>query len=134
MRDQVDIVIGDQEKSARLLRKQITAQLKELDTKQENLIDLAADSTLPRTKVKERLRIASERRRLEGRLASCTDAATTSSGVCSTKRSSKPSTSRTRRSQTVNSRNPSGPPAVWVAFARLQASRSYFVAFIQALF
>ena len=69
MRDQVDAVIGDQEKSARLLRKQITAQLKELDTKEENLIDLAADSTLPRTKVKERLRdIASERRRLEGRL------------------------------------------------------------------
>jgi hypothetical protein len=68
MRDQVDAVIGDQEKSARLLRKQITAQLKELDTKEENLIDLAADSTLPRTKVKERLRdIASERRKLEGR-------------------------------------------------------------------
>ena len=69
MRDQVDAVIGDQEKSARLLRKQITAQLKELDTKEENLIDLAADSTLPRTKVKKRLRdIAIERRKLEGRL------------------------------------------------------------------
>ncbi|MGW3993951.1 hypothetical protein ACWEF6_10730 [Amycolatopsis sp. NPDC004772] len=41
---------------ARLLRKQITAQLKELDTQDENLIDLAADSTLPRTKVEEKLR------------------------------------------------------------------------------
>ena len=62
-------MIGDQDKSARLLRKQITSQLKGLDTKKENLIDLAADSTLPRTKVKERLRdIAIERRRLEGRL------------------------------------------------------------------
>ncbi|GLZ30822.1 recombinase [Lentzea sp. NBRC 105346] len=69
MRDQIDAVIGEQEKSARLLRKQITAQLKELDTKEENLIDLAADSTLPQTKVKERLRdIARDRRRLEGRL------------------------------------------------------------------
>jgi hypothetical protein len=37
-------VIGDQDKSARLLRKQITSQLKGLDTKEENLIDLAADS------------------------------------------------------------------------------------------
>jgi site-specific DNA recombinase len=69
MRDQIDAVLGEQEKSARLLRKQITAQLKELDTKEENLIDLAADSTLPRTKVKEKLRdIARERRRLEERL------------------------------------------------------------------
>lgn len=85
---------------------------------------------------------------------SCTDAATTSSGVSSTRRSSKPSTSRTRRSQTLNSRNPSGcstpssatgpqqparspqtkrPPALRVAFARRQALGSYFVAFIQAL-
>jgi site-specific DNA recombinase len=69
MRDQIDAVIGEQEESGRLLRKQITAQLKELDTKEENLIDLAADSTLPRTKVKDKLRdIARERRRLEGRL------------------------------------------------------------------
>lgn len=51
------------------MRKQITAQLKELDTKEENLIDLAADSTLPHTKVKEKLRdIARERRRWEERL------------------------------------------------------------------
>jgi hypothetical protein len=69
MRDQIDAMLGEQEKSARLLRKQITAQLKELDTKEENLIDLAADSTLPRTKVKEKLRdIGRERRRLEERL------------------------------------------------------------------
>lgn len=69
MGSQIDAVLGEQEKSARLLRKQITAQLKELDTKEENLINLAADKTLPQTKIKEKLRdIASERRRLEGRL------------------------------------------------------------------
>jgi len=40
-----------------------------LYTKEENLIDLAADSTLPQTKVKETLRdIARERRHLQGRL------------------------------------------------------------------
>jgi hypothetical protein len=40
-------------------------ELKELDTKEENLIDLAADGTLPQTKVKAKLRdIATERRRL----------------------------------------------------------------------
>jgi ATPase family protein associated with various cellular activities (AAA) len=67
MRGQIDAVLGEQEKSARLLRKQISAQLKELDTKEENLINLAADKTLPQTKIKEKLRnIASERRRLEG--------------------------------------------------------------------
>jgi len=69
MRGQIDAVLGEQEKSARLLRKQITTQLKELDTKEENLINLAADKSLPQTKIKEKLRdIASERRRLEGRL------------------------------------------------------------------
>jgi DNA invertase Pin-like site-specific DNA recombinase len=179
MRDQIDAVLGEQEKSARLLRKQITAQLKELDTKEENLIDLAADSTLPRTKVKEKLLdIARERRRLEARLdtanadltdsarlvdaglallaqpTGCTDAATTSSGVYSTKRSSTPSTSKTRRSQMMSFTSPSAsstpsnasgpqqptlstqtkrPPAMRVAHARRQASRSYSVAFIQAL-
>lgn len=45
MRNHIDETIGDQEKSARLLRMQITAQLKELDTKKEDLIDLAADAT-----------------------------------------------------------------------------------------
>src|SRR5690606_26095751 len=85
---------------------------------------------------------------------SCTDAATTNSAASSTRRSSTPSTSRTTRSQTVSSVNPSanstpskvsgpphptrraqtkGPPATRVVLARLQASRSYFVGFIQAL-
>ena len=62
-------MINEQEAAARLLHKQISGQLRELDTKEENLIDLAADGTLPQTKVKAKLRdIATERRRLTERL------------------------------------------------------------------
>lgn len=62
----VDTVISEQEASTRLLHKQISAQLRELE---ENLIDLAADDTLPQTKVKARLRdIERERRHLTQRL------------------------------------------------------------------
>jgi DNA invertase Pin-like site-specific DNA recombinase len=65
----IDTVINEQEAAGRLLHKQISGQLKELDTKEENLIDLAADGTLPQTKVKAKLRdIATERRRLTERL------------------------------------------------------------------
>ncbi|WSE29981.1 recombinase family protein [Amycolatopsis rhabdoformis] len=41
-------VLDGQQKSVRLLRQQITTKLKELDTKEENLIDLAADGTMAR--------------------------------------------------------------------------------------
>lgn len=65
----IDTVINEQEASARLLHKQLSGQLRELDTKEENLIDLAADGTLPQTKVKAKLRdIETERRRLTQRL------------------------------------------------------------------
>jgi hypothetical protein len=65
----IDTVINEQEAAARLLHKQISSQLRELDTKEENLIDLAADGTLPQTKVKAKLRdIGTERRRLTQRL------------------------------------------------------------------
>ena len=65
----IDTVINEQETAARLLHKQISSQLRELDTKEENLIDLAADGTLPQTKVKTKLRdIERERQRLTQRL------------------------------------------------------------------
>jgi site-specific DNA recombinase len=65
----IDTVINEQEAATRLLHKQISSQLRELDTKEENLIDLAADGTLPQTKVKAKLRdIQRERRRLTERL------------------------------------------------------------------
>lgn len=80
VRAQIDTVISEQEKSARLLHQQLSTQLAELDTQEENVIDLAADGTLPQTKVKAKLRdIERQRRHLTGRLATAsadlTDAA-----------------------------------------------------------
>lgn len=61
--------VAEQEKSTRLLHQQLSDQLHELDTREENLIDLVADGTLPQTKVKAKLRdIEHQRRRLTGRL------------------------------------------------------------------
>lgn len=69
VRAQIDTVISEQEKSARLLHQQLSGQLAELDTQEENLIDLAADGTLPQTKVKTKLRdIERQRKHLTGRL------------------------------------------------------------------
>ncbi|MEQ0562370.1 hypothetical protein ABJI51_25070 [Amycolatopsis sp. NEAU-NG30] len=158
--------------SARLPRKQITAQLKELDTKEENLIDPAADSTLPRTQVKEKLRdIARERRRLEERLdtanADLTDSAQlVNAGLalleqpdqlyrrCNDQQRRLPNQAifhtryieddkitdgelhaiqDQRAAATTWRAQAKGPPAMRMVLARLLASGSYFVAFIQAL-
>ena len=51
-----------------------TTQLRSLDAKEENLIDLAADGTLPQTKIKQKLRdIEYQRRHLTERLTSTND-------------------------------------------------------------
>ncbi|GAA5102878.1 hypothetical protein GCM10025762_02850 [Haloechinothrix salitolerans] len=63
VRTQIDTVISEQEASTRLLHQQLTAQLRDIDTKEENLIDLAADGTLPQAKVKTKLRDIERRRR-----------------------------------------------------------------------
>ncbi|GGM81050.1 recombinase [Longimycelium tulufanense] len=69
IRTQIDTVINEQEASTRLLHQQITAQLQELDTQENNLIDLAADGALPRTKIQDKLReIERQRRHLTQRL------------------------------------------------------------------
>ncbi|WP_373466069.1 recombinase family protein [Streptomyces sp. V3I8] len=61
--------IGDQEASARLLHQQLTTELEGLDGREANLIDLAADGTLPQTKIKAKLRdIERQRLHLTGRL------------------------------------------------------------------
>lgn len=68
-RTQIDTVINEQEKAARLLHQQLSNQLAELDTQEENVIDLAADGSLPQTKVKAKLRdIERHRRHLTQRL------------------------------------------------------------------
>ncbi|WP_024876841.1 hypothetical protein [Saccharomonospora piscinae] len=61
--------IGEEEAAARLLQQQLTTVLQALDTREENLIDLAADGTAPQTKIKAKLReIERQRRRLTERL------------------------------------------------------------------
>jgi len=59
--------LADQESATRLLKQQLTTQLHGLDAKEENLIDLAADSTLPQAKIKQKLREI-ERKHLTERL------------------------------------------------------------------
>ena len=66
--------IANEETAARLLRQQLTSELRALDVREDNLIDLAADDTLPKAKIKGRLRdIANERRHLTERLNETTE-------------------------------------------------------------
>ncbi len=70
IRAEVTAVLTDHQSTTRLLHQQTTTHLARLDRQEENLLDLAADGDMPKTKVKERLRrIASERAQLEQRLA-----------------------------------------------------------------
>lgn len=67
-------VLDEQEAAERLLQQQLTTELRALDTREENLIELAADATLPQPKIKAKLReIAGQRRRLTERLATTTE-------------------------------------------------------------
>jgi site-specific DNA recombinase len=61
----------DEEKAAkRLLRDQLTAELKTMDSQEENLLDLAADGDLPKSKIRARLQdIEHRRQRLTERLS-----------------------------------------------------------------
>ncbi|ASN28214.1 resolvase [Streptomyces pluripotens] len=69
MRADLAAMLDEQQSTTKLLHAQLTKQLRELDTKETNLIDLAADGTLPQGKIKARLReITRQRDRLTGRL------------------------------------------------------------------
>jgi len=129
--------LADQESATRLLKQQLTTQLHGLDAKEENLIDLAADGTLPQAKIKQKLReIERERKHLTERLQvtseDLSDTArlieacltlltnpqelyrrwTTNSGACSTRPSSSSSTSTTTASPDTSctSRSPGSTP------------------------
>jgi site-specific DNA recombinase len=70
VRAKLDEVMADEERGARLMRQHLTAQLKALDIKEESLLDLAADPTLAKEKIRQRLRhVAEERERLTDELA-----------------------------------------------------------------
>ncbi len=74
IRNKIAEAINAQETADRLLQQQLTTELQALDAQEENLIDLAADATLPQPKIKAKLRdIAHQRRRLTERLATTTD-------------------------------------------------------------
>ncbi|GAA2038917.1 recombinase family protein [Nocardiopsis rhodophaea] len=62
MRAHLDETVGEEQLAATLLKQQLTAELKSLDDQEENLLDLAADGTLPQAKIKARLRKIEQRR------------------------------------------------------------------------
>ncbi|GAB2960534.1 hypothetical protein LWP59_05540 [Amycolatopsis acidiphila] len=62
-------MIAEDKTATRLLHRQLTSELQALDAREENLIDLAADGTLPQAKIKAKLReIEHQRQRLSERL------------------------------------------------------------------
>ena len=69
MRSELATMVDEQQTTTKLLQAQLTKQLRALDTKENNLIDLAADGSLPQGKIKARLReITQQRDRLTTRL------------------------------------------------------------------
>jgi hypothetical protein len=78
VRTQLTEALADQEAAARLLHRQLTAELRALDVREDNLIDLAAtaDDTVPQAKAKiaAKLRdIEHQRARLTERLSETND-------------------------------------------------------------
>lgn len=74
MRTGMESALADTEAAQRLLRKQLEDQLVTLETKEENLLDLAADATLPQGKIRARLLdIGRQREKLRSDLATVVD-------------------------------------------------------------
>lgn len=74
IRQSIEAALTDSEAAKRLLREQMLGQLTQLETKEENLLDLAADGALPQAKIRERLRaIARDRERLTSQLGGIHD-------------------------------------------------------------
>jgi site-specific DNA recombinase len=62
LRESIRETLADGTAAAKLLRQQIQTQLTKLDVQEENLLDLAADASIPKAKLKERLRRISDQR------------------------------------------------------------------------
>ncbi|OBA44386.1 resolvase, partial [Nocardia sp. 852002-20019_SCH5090214] len=74
VRAHVTTVINERDAAERLLHKQLTTELQALDTREDNLIELAADATAPQLKIKTKLQeIARDRQRLTQRLTTTTE-------------------------------------------------------------
>ncbi|QNE18712.1 hypothetical protein F1D05_13335 [Kribbella qitaiheensis] len=68
-RTHVAAALSNHQRSARLLKQQLQSEVQALDVKENNLLDLAADGSLPQAKIKERLRgIERQRHHLSERL------------------------------------------------------------------
>ncbi|WP_342774375.1 hypothetical protein [Gordonia oryzae] len=74
LRTVMEELLADTTAAARLHRNQLTTQLKSLDVKEENLLDLAADGIIATAKVQRRLReIAEQRGRITAQLEEVLD-------------------------------------------------------------
>ena len=74
MRAGMESALADTETAQRLLRKNLEDQLVSLETKEENLLDFAADGTLPQSKIRARLTdIGQQRQKLRDELATVVD-------------------------------------------------------------
>ena len=70
VRNHIEAALNDQVAAQQLLRKNLEDQLEQLATKEDNLLDLAADSSLPQERIRQRLReIARDRQRVTEQLS-----------------------------------------------------------------
>ncbi|MBT9605902.1 recombinase family protein [Microbacterium sp.] len=77
MRATLDEALADQESSQRALKEQLEGHLARLEAQELNLLDLAADDTIPQERIKTKLReIASSRERITEQLAGTADSLT----------------------------------------------------------
>jgi site-specific DNA recombinase len=74
VRKNLRTVVEEMTTSLRLMSEQLTTELARIDRQEENLLDLAADGSLPSDKVRTRLtRLKAERKEIQGRLANSDD-------------------------------------------------------------
>lgn len=77
MRQSLADALTDQETSQRALKEQMEGQLARLDTQESNLLDLAIDDTIPKDKIRAKLReIGATRDRLNAQLEAAVDTLT----------------------------------------------------------
>ncbi len=70
VRSHIEAALNDQVAAQQLLRKNLEDQLAQLATKEDNLLDLAADNSLPQERIRQRLReIARDRQRATEQLS-----------------------------------------------------------------
>ena len=82
MRSELATMVDEQQATTKLLQVQLTKQLRAFDTKENNLIDLAADGSLPQGKIKARLReITQQRDRIATRLQDVDDSLSTGAEI-----------------------------------------------------